>query len=93
MISEREMDAPRERRFTLGEYRVGINFNPGGNPLVDDIKRRAADFIDLIDNMILPGTYDSASAGEVRRLQAHAMTLVEDAAMNAVKAATKPPRG
>ena len=72
---------------TLGEYRVGISFNPGGNPTVDKIKRAAADLIDLIDAIPNPHQVLEAS-----RLQALAMTHIEDAAMWAVKAATKPPR-
>jgi len=72
--------------MTPGEYRVGISFNPGNNPLVDKLKRAAADLIDMIDNM--PAVDD----GEVARLKALAMTDVEGAAMWAVKAATKPPR-
>jgi hypothetical protein len=75
----------KERRMTLGEYRVGITFNPGGNPRVDEIKRKAADLIDYINDRI-------AGDGEVLRLQALAMTHIEDAAMWAVKAETKPPR-
>lgn len=73
--------------MTLGEYRVGISFNPGGNEMVNDIKRAAADLIDLI------GTMQKADAPEeVRRLCALAMTHIEDGAMWAVKAATKPLR-
>jgi hypothetical protein len=71
---------------TLGEYRVGITFNPGGNPMVDDIKRMAAELIDYID------TIDAGSNSEVSRLKALAMTHIEDAAMWAVKAVTKPDR-
>jgi hypothetical protein len=36
---------------TTGEYRVGISFNPGGNPMVDKIKRAAADLIDLVETI------------------------------------------
>lgn len=72
---------------TLGEYRVGITFNPGGNEMVNKIKRAAADLIDLIDNGI-----DDGGQGEVKRLKALAMTDIETAAMHAVKAATKPKR-
>lgn len=73
--------------MTLGEYRVGITFNPGGNAMVDKIKRAAADLIDLIDSIDI-----SNDVGEVSRLTALAKTHIEDAAMWAVKAATKPPR-
>jgi len=73
--------------MTLGEYRVGITFNPGKNPEVDAIKRTAADLIDLVDNIQI-----THEASEVARLKALAMTHIEDAAMWAVKAATKPLR-
>ena len=72
--------------MTNGEYRVGISFNPGGNPMVDKIKRAAADLIDLVE------TVEGEGEGEVGRLKALAMTSIEDAAMWAVKAATKLPR-
>lgn len=69
--------------MTTGEYRVGITFNPGGHEMVNKIKRAAADLIDLVDT--IDGSY-----AEVARLKAIAMTHIEDAAMWAVKAATKP---
>ena len=67
---------------TLGEYRVGIGFNPSGDPLVSELKARAAQFIDLCLTI-------SSEDGERARLIALAMTHAEDAAMWAVKAATK----
>lgn len=76
--------------MTKGEYRVGTNFNPSNDDLVSRIKSGAAALIDLM-NMI-PGV-DSASAeraAEIGRCKALAMTGVEEAAMWAVKAATKP---
>jgi hypothetical protein len=69
--------------MTLGEYRVGISFNPGKHEMVDKIKRAAADLIDLID------TIGSSGIGEIERLKAPASTHIEDGAMWAVKAATK----
>jgi hypothetical protein len=75
---------------SLGEYRVGIDFNPSGNEMVNKIKRAAADLIDLIDDDIPVGA--GADAQEIARLKALAMTHIEDAAMWAVKAATKKPR-
>ncbi len=72
--------------MTLGEYRVGITFNPGGSEMVNNLKRAAADLIDLVD------TIDGADNPEVARLKALASTHIEDAAMWAVKAATKTPR-
>jgi hypothetical protein len=70
--------------MTKGEFRVGITFNPGKNPLVDEIKRAAADLIDLIEDSI------EENQNEVKRLKALAQTHIEDASMWAVKAATKP---
>ena len=69
---------------TLGQFRVGISFNPSADPNVDAIKTQAAALIDLIN--ALP-SQDSEQA----RLKALAMTEIESAAMWAVKAATKQP--
>lgn len=84
--------------MTKGEYRVGINFNPSNDDMVGRIKRAAADLIDLIESVPLPreeaplGAYkvQQSHSAEVGRLKALAQTHVEDAAMWAVKAATKP---
>ena len=77
--------------MTKGEYRVGINFNPSNDDMVGQIKRKAADLIDLIESVPTPEpvSLDPHSA-EVKRLKALAQTEIESAAMWAVKAATKP---
>ena len=71
------------KTMTKGEYRVGISFNPSNDDVVGRIKRAAADLIDMIDDI------DSDHVDERERLKAIAQTGVEDAAMWAVKAATK----
>jgi hypothetical protein len=79
------------RELTKGEYLVGITFNPGGHPAVNDIKRKAADFIDAVE--ALRNGEEAASKAQVdqvARLKSLAITHIEDAAMWAVKAATKP---
>ena len=86
--------------MTRGEYRVGITFNPSADDKVAQIKRAAADLIDLIEAIPFPDTHDDMSdedwaktvdhSGEIGRLKSLAMTHAEDAAMWAVKAATKP---
>lgn len=82
--------------MTKGEYRVGISFSPSNEDLVGQIKRKAADLIDLIDTIPLRvadqhgGEADDVRTNERGRLKALAQTHVEDAAMWAVKAATKP---
>lgn len=76
--------------MTKGEYRVGINFNPSADDMVSKIKRAAADLIDLIE-MVPSDSMDPHLDRERARLKALAQTHVEDAAMWAVKAATKGP--
>lgn len=82
---------------TKGEYRVGITFNPSGDDLVAQIKRQAADLIDLIETIHDQHAHEDASfevarcVNERRRLKALAQTEIESAAMWAVKAATKRP--
>ena len=68
--------------MTKGEYRVGISFNPSNDDMVGKIKRVAADLIDLIETI-------PVDVEERIRLKALAQTHIEDAAMWAVKAATK----
>jgi len=78
--------------MTKGEYRVGINFNPSNDDMVDRIKRTAANFIDLIDEIPALGAETEEQlqrTAEVARLKALAQTDIESAAMWAVKAATK----
>ena len=79
--------------MTKGEYRVGINFNPSNDDMVAKIKRAAADLIDLIDDIERHPARIDMRFEEINRLKALAQTHIEDAAMWAVKAATKPPMG
>ena len=74
--------------MTKGEYRVGINFNPSADDHVGQIKRMAADLIDLIDT--IQSDRETERGNERGRLKALAQTAIEDGAMWAVKAATKP---
>jgi phosphopantetheine adenylyltransferase len=80
--------------MTLGEYRVGITFNPSGDGHVNDLKKAAAHFIDLCAVVRMDCQQKSKSAeheAEIERLIMLAMDHCEDAAMWAVKAATKGP--
>ena len=84
------MDA---RTKTLGEYRVGIDFNPSGDETVTEIKAKTAELIDLCNSHVENRVQiPEIPIGEEIRLWALAMTHFEDAAMWAVKAATKKPR-
>ena len=87
--------------MTKGEYRVGISFNPSGDDMVGQIKRAAANLIDLVESIEIPvhhsdddeaataEFHQASQASEIRRLKALAQTDIETAAMHAVKAATK----
>lgn len=83
---------PYKSSLTLGEYRVGIAFNPSRDPNVDRLKRLAADFIDECAEFAAHFDASHRDSNEVFRLLDLAQTHAEDAAMWAVKAVTKPAR-
>jgi hypothetical protein len=64
--------------MTLGELRVRTSFNPSSDSMVDQIKQKSAELIDLCE------TLKSKDA----RLASLAQTAYEEAAFWAVKAAT-----
>jgi len=70
------MEPVREK--TIGEARVRTSFNVSGDSVVDQIKRKSAELIDLCEGL-------KAKDG---RLASLAQTTYEEAAMWAVKAAT-----
>ena len=72
--------------MTSGERRVGVNFSPSRNTMVDTIKRKAADLIDHINEL---ETADFNEPGEVARLKVLAMTDIESAAIWSVKASAR----
>lgn len=63
---------------TIGETRVRTDFNPGANGVVDQIKQKTAELINLCEDL----------KEKDGRCAAIAQTHFEDAAMWAVKAAT-----
>lgn len=73
--------------MTIGEDRVRTKFNPSNDSLVEQIKQKSAELIDLCEEAKKnsPGTRERP---EEMRLWALAQTHYEDAAMWAVKAAT-----
>lgn len=88
-----------ETKQTLGERRVRTNFNPANTGIVDQIKQKSAELIDICaaiknddavseqGSTMNPGDFHAAY-GEKHRLLALAQTAYEEAAMWAVKAAT-----
>jgi hypothetical protein len=75
---------------TIGEERVRISFNPSANSVVDQVKQKTAELIDMCQSIRPTSKDDSKRAGEINRLLSLAQTHYEDAAMWAVKAATAP---
>lgn len=73
---------------TLGELRVRIEFNPSNEDYVFQIKQKAAELIDFIDQAAAKPVFSDPEVGEYRRLKALALTSFEEGAMWAVKAAT-----
>ncbi len=65
---------------TLGEQRVRTEFNPSANGMVDQIKQKSAELINLCEEL--------KATGKDARLAALAQTCYEEAAMWAVKSAT-----
>ena len=74
-----------DRMKSMGQRRVRVAFNPSGKSLVDEIKSKAAELIDLIDSVPVP---EGGEVGGVHRLKALGMTAAEESAMWGVKAAT-----
>jgi hypothetical protein len=64
---------------TVGEQRVRISFNPSADSEVDRIKRKAAELIDICEELRATGD---------GRCAALAQTAFEEGAMWAVKSAT-----
>lgn len=81
------MEDTPTREMTFGEKAVGLKFNPSGDSKVDELKKAAAKFIDLCDEL---RKYDGAGydSGEVKRMASVAITEAQTAQMWAVKAAT-----
>lgn len=67
---------------TIGEKRVRTTFNPSENGVVEQIKQKSAELINLVRDLPANGN------GEIERLKSLGQTAYEEAAMWAVKAAT-----
>jgi streptogramin lyase len=71
------------RPFTYGEKACGVNFNPGGDAVVAQIKAEFAAIVDKLHN-----TREAATNPEVKRMLSVAITEAQTAQMWAVKAVT-----
>ena len=76
-----------ERELTFGEKAVGLTFNPSNNAKMQDLKEKAAAFIDACHQMRTATETEKPDA-EVARMASVAITEAQTAQMWAVKAAT-----
>lgn len=74
-----------EEVLSVGEQRVRTTFNPGGSAVVDQIKQKSAELINMLEDL---KSVEKGIGTVDLRLVAIAQTAVEEAAMWAVKAAT-----
>jgi len=66
---------------TLGQKRVKADFNPDKNDVVDQIKNKSAELIDLLEQL-----RNEESSGEKHRVISVAQTEIETACMYGIKA-------
>ena len=66
---------------TLGQKRVKAEFNPAKNDVVDQIKNKSAELIDLLQSL-----RSDESTGEKHRVISEAQTCIETGCMYGVKA-------
>lgn len=76
-------NATAQRELTFGEKAVGITFNPGGHPLVNAIKEKAAEYINVLNE-----ARNATENGEVKRQLSIAITEAQTSQMWGVKAVT-----
>ncbi len=71
---------------TLGQRRVSAKFNPSEEDLVDVIKKKSAELIDLFESMKPVGNIGTSFGSEKIRALSTAQTKIETACMYGVKA-------
>lgn len=77
------MDNTNQRELTWGEKQAGVTFNPSQDETVAEIK---ADFAALMDK--LNDLRTQAADGDIKRFYSMALTELNHAQMDAVKAVT-----
>lgn len=77
------MPDENQRALTFGEKAVGLTFNPSNIEAVQELKERAAAFIDTCNDF-----RNATEEGEVKRMMSVAITEAQTAQMWAVKAVT-----
>lgn len=77
------MEGQPTREMTYGEKAVGLQFNPSGDPLVQETKELYAKVIDNLNRL-----REASGPGEKARLLSVAITEAQTAQMWAVKGIT-----
>ena len=77
-----------DREQTFGEKAVGLSFNPGGNPLVHEIKAKYAAIIDELHGLRRMAQSSLVADSEAARMFSVAITEAQTSQMWAIKAAT-----
>lgn len=77
------MEIQNQSPLTFGQKAVGITFNAGGDPSVNAIKQKCAEYIDLLNEL-----RDLTMNGEIKRQLSVAITEAQTSQMWAVKAVT-----
>lgn len=76
----------KEAELTLGERIVRVRFNPSATGLVDQLKQRHAELIDMVE--AIPDPKDNVGWDLQHANKIECIRLLETSAMFAVKAAT-----
>jgi hypothetical protein len=84
-----ENKSDKKDHMTLGEFRLGVNFNPSGKSEVDELKGSGADIIDMLDATRDTIEKNDPLAGETHRTISMAQSLIEEGVMLGVKALTR----
>ena len=80
-----------QRELSFGEKAVGLNFNPGNDPKVQEVKESYAKIIDTLNDEREKLSHGDESTGESRekiRMISIAITELQTSQMWAVKAIT-----
>jgi hypothetical protein len=71
------------KELTFGQRHAGVSFNPSALPLVDAIKNKSAELLDLLND-----AREATSNKEAKDYLSDAIMRVVDGQMKAVKAVT-----
>lgn len=83
LSGEIEASGTTSRPLTFGEMAVGLTFNPGGHEKVNAIKKKQAEYIDLLNQY-----RSETESQEAKRQLSVAITEAQTSQMWAVKAVT-----